>query len=54
MAPGSASKPGMPEAMPDKATIRSDAAAELDRLAKKKAPAAEGTESGIDFNASDC
>lgn len=34
---------------PDKAAMRSDAAAELDRLARTKPPAG-----GIDFNASDC
>lgn len=40
-----AAKPSGPES--DKAAMRSDAAAELDRLARKKAPS-------VDFNASDC
>lgn len=34
---------------PDKAAMRSDAAAELDRLARKKS-----TGGTVDFNASDC
>lgn len=49
------------EILPDKATMRSDAAAELDRLARgggKKPPGPPGNGSGpstgIDFNASDC
>lgn len=65
---------GMPkspggENLPDKATMRTDAAAELDRLArggtKKPSPPASGSgeggtvpgssnTSGVDFNASDC
>lgn len=50
-------KPGVPELVPDKATMRSDAAAELDRLSKKKPPNGGNNgqgESGVDFNASDC
>lgn len=51
------------DSLPDKATMRSDAAAELDRLARggsKKPPAPPGNGSGsapttgIDFNVSDC
>lgn len=47
----------------DKAAMRSDAAAELDRLARGRTPvdpstpnagSSSGTPSGIDFNASDC
>lgn len=47
-------KSGGPESLTDKATMRSDAAAELDRLARggKKSGPASG--SGVDFNASDC
>lgn len=37
---------------PDKATMRSDAAAELDRLARSRKP--PGGDGGIDFNTSDC
>lgn len=46
-------KPGGPESLPDKAAMRSDAAAELDRLARGKKPLS-GSSSGVDFNASDC
>lgn len=46
----SAAKPGGPESLPDKATMRSDAAAELDRLARSRKPSS----GGIDLNASDC
>ncbi|XP_050297675.1 cytoplasmic dynein 1 light intermediate chain 2 [Anthonomus grandis grandis] len=47
------------ESLPDKATMRSDAQAELDRLARKKpaAPPSTGStpnSSGVDFDASDC
>lgn len=48
------------EVLPDKATMRSDAAAELDRLARsgnKKPPGTSGnggTPTGVDFNVSDC
>lgn len=54
--PGSpASLAGSPkppaDGTPDKATMRSDAAAELDRLARSRKPTGDG---GIDFNASDC
>ncbi|CAH1967515.1 unnamed protein product [Acanthoscelides obtectus] len=54
-----AGKPSGPESLPDKATMRSDAAAELDRLARggaKKEPAntSENNSSAVDFNASDC
>lgn len=44
-------KPGPPENTPDKAAMRSDAAAELDRLARGRKPPGDG---GVDFNASDC
>ena len=48
-------KSGGPESLTDKATMRSDAAAELDRLARGgKKPGASGPSSGVDFNASDC
>lgn len=46
------SKPSGPESLPDKAAMRSDAAAELDRLAKGKRSSSGS--SGVDFNASDC
>lgn len=49
-AAASVSKPSGPESLPDKAAMRSDAAAELDRLAKGKRPSS----GGVDFNASDC
>lgn len=45
--PGNNTKPTSSDT--DKATMRSDAAAELDRLARKKS-----TGGTIDFNASDC
>lgn len=49
-------KPGSAESTPDKAAMRSDAAAELDRLARgRKPPGSDGRDgSGVDFNASDC
>lgn len=55
-AAGGVSKPSGPESLPDKAAMRSDAAAELDRLAKGKRPSPpnSGSGSGVDFNASDC
>ncbi|XP_044268038.1 cytoplasmic dynein 1 light intermediate chain 1 isoform X1 [Tribolium madens] len=46
-------KPGGPESM-DKATMRSDAAAELDRLARGGKKSGPSSGSGVDFNASDC
>lgn len=46
----SGKSPG-PESLTDKATMRSDAAAELDKLAKGKKGGPSG---GVDFNASDC
>ncbi|KAF5269240.1 hypothetical protein FQR65_LT02541 [Abscondita terminalis] len=45
-------KPGVPESTPDKATMRSDAAAELDRLSRGRKSG--GGDGGVDFNASDC
>lgn len=53
-------KPSGNEILPDKATMRLDAAAELDRLARsgsKKPPGPSGnngTPGGVDFNVSDC
>lgn len=52
IAPGGSPKPAITtENLQEKATMRSDAAAELDRLARKKTPPGEG---GVDLNASDC
>nr|CAI5863434.1 unnamed protein product [Callosobruchus analis] len=55
--PMAGKSPG-PESLPDKATMRSDAAAELDRLARSGAKKEPGNtsenSSGVDFNASDC
>lgn len=48
------------ESLPDKATMRSDAAAELDRFITSKRPSGPSSgpnsanSSGVDFNASDC
>ncbi|KAJ8980404.1 hypothetical protein NQ317_009399 [Molorchus minor] len=45
------------DSLTDKVTMRSDAAAELDRLArggKKPGPGSSPSASGVDFNASDC
>ncbi|KAG5887312.1 hypothetical protein JTB14_006456 [Gonioctena quinquepunctata] len=45
------------ESLPDKVTMRTDAAAELDRIARggsKKPGNGNGGASGVDFNASDC
>lgn len=47
------SKPSGPESLPDKAAMRSDAAAELDRLAKGKR-SSSGSSGGVDFNSSEC
>jgi dynein light intermediate chain 1 len=48
-------KSGGPESLNEKAAMRSDAAAELDRLARGgKKPGPSSGSGGIDFNASDC
>ncbi|XP_018562021.1 cytoplasmic dynein 1 light intermediate chain 2 isoform X2 [Anoplophora glabripennis] len=51
-----AGKPSGSESLTDKVTMRSDAAAELDRLARgaKKPAPGSGNTSGVDFNASEC